>query len=152
MRSALQRMETYRPLIEGKIHGYGVPEELMAVPIVETGYQNLPGHGAGLWSFIASTARNFGLRVDSTIDERMTVDLETDAAMRLLQSNYLRFGDWSLSVLAYNMGEGGLEKGIEKFKTRDAWQLIHSGVEGDKDYLAKVMAAVLVMKNPSSVD
>lgn len=159
MRNALQSMENYRNIIEGKIHDYGVPSELIAVPITESGYQNFMegetlthGKAAGLWQFITSTARNYGLRVDAHKDERLDVTVSTDAALRYLQSNKLRFNDWHLSVLAFNMGENAVQKGINETGSRDAWTLIRHGYEGDKDYLPKLMAAILIMKNPESVE
>ncbi|MCB0408064.1 MAG: transglycosylase SLT domain-containing protein [Bdellovibrionales bacterium] len=156
MRNSLQRMENYRNVVEGKIQDYGLPLELMAVPIVESGYQNLEqsnnqGWGAGLWMFIVPTARNYGLRVDDKVDERLNVDLLTDAAMRYLESNNLRFKDWLLAALAYNIGENRVQKAIEKTRSKDAWVLIRKGYENDQDYLPRLMAAVLIMKNPESV-
>lgn len=128
----------------------------MAIPIVESGYQNLeernqPGWGAGIWMFISSTARKYGLRVDSQVDERLNAELLTDAAMRLLKGDKLLFNDLLLSILAYNMGEQEVEKAIQQAGSRDAWTLIRKGYENDKDYLARVMAAILIMKNPESV-
>lgn len=115
MRNSLQRMENYKVTVGEYLQKYGVPTEIMAVPIIESGYQNLteqqsgtPMKAAGLWQFIPSTARNFGLRVDDQKDERLDVSLNTDAAMRLLQSDKLRFKDWHLSALAYNMGENAV--------------------------------------------
>jgi beta-lactamase regulating signal transducer with metallopeptidase domain len=153
VREALTRMETYRPAIESKLGQYDVPSEIMAVPIFESGYKNLPqGTGsnlsAGLWQFIPSTAEKFGLHVGSTVDDRLNADLETDAALRYLKINALRFKDWQLSIMAYNMGESAVQAAIEKTGTRDAWSLIRAGYEGDKGYLAKFMAAVLIMRNP----
>jgi beta-lactamase regulating signal transducer with metallopeptidase domain len=159
MRNALQRMKSYQSVIEGKINGYRVPAELIAVPITESGYKNLTEgesnthmKAAGLWQFIPSSARNYGLRVDAQRDERIDVSLSTDAALRYLQSNRLRFNDWHLSILAYNMGEGAVQKGINETGSKDAWTLIRNGYEGDKDYLPKMMAAILIMKNPQSVE
>ena len=70
MRNALARMEQYRGMIQPKLDQYQVPSEILALPIVESAYQNLPenghaGHGAGLWMFIRTTAQHFGLKVDS---------------------------------------------------------------------------------------
>ena len=159
MRKSLARMQNYKAVVGDYLKRYGVPPEIMAVPITESGYENLdesrsPSNvrAAGLWQFIPSTARNFGLRVDSQKDERMDVNLQTDAAMRYLQSNNLRFKDWSLALLSYNMGENAVQKAINTLGTRDAWTLIRNGYEGDKDYLARLMAAILIMKNPESVE
>ena len=126
----------------------------MAVALVESGYQNLPPRdgkpwGAGIWMLITNTAKNYGLKVNSTIDERLNIEAETDAAMRLLTANKMRFKDWSLSLMAYNMGEGAVQNAINKTGSKDAWELIRAGYEGDKNYLAKVMAVVLILENPS---
>ena len=157
MRESLLRMENYRTLVEGKTSAFQVPTELMAIPIIESGYQNLAasnaqGVGAGLWMFLAATARDYGLRVDHEVDERLNATLQTDAAMRYLKGDQLKFNDWLLSVLAYNIGEGKVLRGIRATGSRDAWVLVRNGYENDRDYLAKVMAAILIMKNPDSVD
>lgn len=158
MREALQRMENHKDLVASAIKKYRVPGEIMAIPIAESGYQNLPQNanpvaaGAGLWQFIPSTAKNYGLLVDEQKDERLDVVAETDAAMRYLLSNYLLLKDWSLAILGYNMGERAVLKAIESTGTRDAWKLIEHGHEGDKDYLAKVMASIIIMNNPESVN
>lgn len=156
MRKSLARMESYRSLVSKKIEQYHMPSELMAVPTVESGYQNLPqsqnnSWGAGLWMFIKSTARNYGLRVDPVVDERMDPEILTDAAMRYISANYSRFKDFQLAMLAYNIGENKVQEGIDKLGSRDAWHLIRNGYEGDK-YLARLMAAILIMNNPDSVN
>lgn len=153
VRDSLARMRNYRPMIDDKMKEYGVPMELLAIPMIESRYQNLApnnkvGWGAGIWMFIKSTARTYGLRVDSEVDERLNVPKLTDAAMRYLKSNYYRFQDWQLSVLAYNMGENAVQSAINKTGSRDAWVLIGQGFENDTDYLAELMAAVIIMKNP----
>lgn len=157
MRDSLARMENYKVLVDDYLKKYDVPVEIMAVPIIESGYQNLTEKSnssmkaAGIWQFIPQTARNYGLRVDSKIDERLDVSLLTDAAMRYLQSNNLRFKDWQLSALSFNMGENAVQKRMNDLGSRDAWELIRNGYEGDKDYLPKLMAAILIMRNPDSV-
>lgn len=159
MRGSLARMQNYKGTIGSFLAKYNVPNEIMAVPIIESGYQNLTEgqsgtsmKAAGLWQFIPSTARNYGLKVEGKTDERLDVDLNTDAAMRYFTSNTLRFKDWHLSALAYNMGESAVQKGIDATGSRDAWTLIRKGYEGDKDYLPKLMAAILIMQNPDSVE
>jgi hypothetical protein len=121
MCTSLQRMENYRGMIEPKIHQYRLPIGLLAVPILESGYQNLAQGtnqmwGAGIWMFIALIARNYGLHVDDKVDENSA------------------------------------QKAIDKTGSRDAWELIRQGYEGDQDYLARVMATVLILKNPHSVE
>ena len=157
MKRALAQMENYREVVGGAISSYKLPIELMAVPVIESGYRNLPqlpnpAHGAGIWMFIASTARHYGLRVDGHVDERVNVALETDAAMRLLQSLNLRFNDWGLALLGYNGGADMVQKGIHATGSRDVWELIRNGYENDPKYVAEVIAAVLILKNPASLN
>jgi hypothetical protein len=159
MRASLNRMQSYKAVIGGQLQKYHMPTEIMAVPIIESGYQNLTQvesntsmKAAGLWQFIPQTARNFGLRVDDEKDERLDVNLSTDAALRYLQSNQVRFKDWSLAALAYNMGENAVQKGITATGSKDAWVLIRNGYEGDKDYLPKLVATILILQNPETVE
>lgn len=159
MRAGLRRMENYRLMVSSKIADYQAPPELMAIPLIESGYKNLPernveGWGAGLWMFIASTARAYGLRVNDQVDQRMNETLLTDAAMRYLLANRFRFSDWQLSLLAYNAGENAVQQAINETGSRDPWVLVrNSGLNAEsKNYLPKVMAAILIMKNPSTVE
>jgi membrane-bound lytic murein transglycosylase D len=156
IRASLQRMQEHEALIASALARYGLPAELMAVPLVESGYGNLPPsdnprHGAGLWMFIEPTARQFGLVIDGDIDERLDVALETDAAMRMLGSLYDRFGDWELALLAYNVGERRVAEAMRATGSNSAWQAVEQGFENDPDYLPRVMAVALIMKNPAAV-
>ncbi len=159
MKESLLRMQNYKPVIDSHIEKYGVPNELLAIPIIESGYKNLTqgqSHtsmkSAGLWQFIPGTARNFGLLVEAKKDERLDVPKASDAAIRYLQSNHLRFQDWHLSILAYNIGEHNLQMLMTNFTTRDPWTIIRKTKIGDADYLPKLMASVIIMKNPESVN
>lgn len=156
MRNSLERMKSYQTMIKGKLTEYQLPEDLLAIPIIESGYQNLPqsmnkSWGAGLWMFIVSTAKVYGLQVTDTIDQRLNIDLETDAAMRYIASNNYRFKDLSLALMGYNIGENKVQEGITKLKSRDAWYLTRNGYAGD-NYLAKLTAAIIIMKNPNSLE
>jgi membrane-bound lytic murein transglycosylase D len=153
MRDSLARMEMHRKAIEKKLAEYGAPRALLAVPLVESGYRNLPpidnSIAAGVWQFIETTARHYGMRVDGQVDERLNVETETDAAIRYLMANHFRFKDWGLALLAYNAGAGAVQNGIDATGSRNAWKLIQEGYENDKGYLGKVVAALIIMCNPS---
>lgn len=157
IQDSLKRMKEHQKLIESKIKEYGLPSELIAIPVIESGFRNLPqapsgSKGAGLWQFIPWTAMAYGLRVWNGIDDRLDVPKETDAAMRLLKAEKIRFGRWPLSVLAYNAGDKIVTKGIFKTGSHNVWTLIENGFEGDKDYMAKLTAVILIMKHPHLID
>lgn len=152
IRLSLERMQQYGEILNDKFEEYNAPKELLAVALVESGFRNLSQdnnsvRAAGIWQFIPDTARNYGLRVDDTIDERLDVEKETDAALRLLSALKLRFLDWRLALLAYNAGEGWVQRAINHVGSRDPWDLIRTGYKGDADYLAKVIAVMLLLKN-----
>jgi membrane-bound lytic murein transglycosylase D len=156
MKSSLKRMEEFRVMIEGKIREYQLPMELLAIPIVESGYRNQPERedprfGAGIWMFVKPTAITYGLKVDRHVDERLDPLQLTDAAMRYLKGSEARFKDWLLAIQSFNSGVRRVEEGIEETGSRDAWVISKLGYDNDKNYLAKVMAAILILKNPKSV-
>jgi membrane-bound lytic murein transglycosylase D len=155
MRAALQRYEAQRVAVTEALARHGVPTALAAVPLIESGYQNLDqSHnrlsGAGIWQFIPVTARALGLRVDEQVDERLDPLKLSDAAGRMLRADHLRFADWQLALVAFNIGARGLQEGIDATGTRDPWALARAGYAGE-NYLARVHAAVLIAANPEAV-
>lgn len=154
LESSLRRMKAYAPGMKSQIDARNLPDELLAVPLVESGYQNLPENvnpvkGAGMWQFIPTTARHYGLEVSDQEDERLHVSKSTKAALDYLEKLYHQFGNWHLALIAYNMGERGLEKQILEEGTADVTQLRRSG--RINDYMSKIMATILIMKKPNLV-
>jgi hypothetical protein len=154
VRDSLQRMQQHQALIAQKTAQYGLPAELLAVPLAESGFRNRPAginlsHGAGIWMFIEPTARRFGLAVNGVVDQRLNVAAETDAAMRMFAGLNQEFADWGLALLAYNAGSRRVQQAIEATGSRDVWRIIEQGYENDPDYVARVMAAVLIIRNPA---
>jgi beta-lactamase regulating signal transducer with metallopeptidase domain len=160
LRGGLARMPAYESAIHERLDHYGLPRELAAIPLIESGYENLgagvsgkslaPGiPGKGIWMFIPSTARAYGLQVDDEVDQRLDVALETDAAMRLLADLHRELGDWGLALAAYNQGARHVREAIARHGTRDVWELTRIGALNG--YAAQVMAAILVMNEPALV-
>jgi membrane-bound lytic murein transglycosylase D len=155
LRDGLERMSDHEELISARLAKHGLPRELLAVPLVESGYRNLeqsanPRHGAGIWMFIKPTARRFGLTVEGGYDERLNIASETDAAMRMLSGLHDEFGDWNFALLAYNSGSERIRRAVrDGGDTPDAFQAAEQGYENDPGYLARVTAAVIVLKNTS---
>ena len=133
-----------------------LPEELMAIPFAESGFyvkkqpKNTRDHGAGIWMFIKSTARRYELQVDGGVDERLDAAKETDAAVAYLSFLHKKFGDWNLATIGYNKGESGLEKGIRRTGSRNPTKLRKAGEVNS--YISKIMASILIQKNPDILD
>lgn len=105
----------YFPMIEEELTIAGVPIELRALAIVESGLSPtaLSRAGArGLWQFMPVTAREYGLEINSLVDERCNPRLATRAAARYLKNMYKMYGDWTLAIASYNCGPGNVNKAI----------------------------------------
>ena len=150
MSEAMGRLPTYRALFERKADQYGVPREVMAVAVFESGLRNdlvspPPFRATGLWQFIPATARRYGLVVQGGLDQRRVPELATDAAMRYLADLFKRFQDWRLALKAYNEGEFAVERQIKKHGTRDPWVLERASGGG---YLPGAIATIIVLRSP----
>ena len=157
IKESLDRQRQYEEMLKGKLDQYNAPEELLAVALLESGFRNSAENpdafrSAGVWQFTPGTARSYGLRIDNVVDERLDVELATDAALRLLRNLNGRFSDWRLALMAYNAGGNKVQRGIDATSSHDPWELIEAGYDGDPDYLAKLMAGVLILKNPTLID
>lgn len=111
----LKRTTRYFPYIEKMLRENGLPDDLKYLAIAESALRMHAGSrkGAmGVWQLMPQTARKFGLVVDVNFDERRNLYLSTPAVVTYLKALYERFGSWSLSLAAYNMGEEGLESEI----------------------------------------
>jgi membrane-bound lytic murein transglycosylase D len=99
----------------------GVPEELSALPLVESGYRTgAYSHASalGMWQFTRGTGRRF-LHIDHVVDERRDPLLATEAAAKYLRENYERLGSWPLAITAYNHGANGIAYAVRKLQTKN---------------------------------
>ncbi len=151
MKSSLRRLEIYRPMVEAALKTHEVPEEVIVVPLIESGYKDsrpVYQPGAGLWGFIAQTARRYHLMVNGKRDDRLDEEKETEAGMEYLSDLYNYFHDWRLALKAYNEGEAHVKTLIKEYGSNDPWYL-ETMAESKEHYLAKVTAAALILRNPS---
>ncbi len=156
MRATLKRMQKYEAMISENLAKKGLPLDLLAVPAMESGYQNVDNRiSAGIWSFVPQTARNYDLRVDDTVDERFDEAKLTKAATEYFSALYGRFKDWHLALLAYNAGERTIEDARKQTKSSDAQTLIAkaTNLSGENQrYLDQMMAFIILIKNPQLVN
>ncbi|MCM2283038.1 MAG: M56 and MltD domain-containing protein [Bdellovibrionaceae bacterium] len=154
LRGVFKRMKGYEPMIRAKLTAANLPEELLAVPIWESGYQNIADrNSAGIWQFVPGTARKYGLRVDDEVDERFEEAKLTDAAIAYLAKLHREFGDWHAALLAYNIGERRLRELMSASGHKDVLRLIREGrLEGERaHYLPAVLAAMIIQHNPQLI-
>jgi membrane-bound lytic murein transglycosylase D len=117
----VDRSRRYLFHIVAELERRRLPTELALLPMVESAYNPLAysrAHASGLWQFIPSTGRNYNLDQNWWFDARRDVIASTSAALDYLQSLHDMFGDWHLALAAYNMGENGLQRAIDRNRAR----------------------------------
>ncbi|MDB5215870.1 MAG: hypothetical protein JWO86_3797 [Myxococcaceae bacterium] len=150
---ALRRSGRYQEVIAKSLRELGLPQELIAVAFVESGFSTeaVSTAGAvGLWQFMPSTARAYGLTVESSVDERVSIWRSTEAAAHHLSDLYQRFRSWELALAAYNLGYEGLQNRLDDFDVDDFWALAESPGALPKEtaqYVPKVLAAAMIFAN-----
>jgi membrane-bound lytic murein transglycosylase D len=149
----LARSTAFRPHIEAELKKAGLPRDLVFLAMIESGYNPSaysPANACGLWQFIAGTARTYGLKIDSWVDERREPEKATQAAISYLTKLHKQFDDWYLAVAAYNTGEGRIADAIETYNTRDFWEISDSEsiYLETKRYVPKLIAAIIIGRDP----
>lgn len=149
--SSLNRQETLFPVLAKIFEDEGLPEELLNLAIIESGFRaeaTSPAGAVGLWQFMPGTARIYGLEVSKKVDERKDPILSSVAAARYLKELYSRFNDWYLVLAAYNAGEGGMIKATATQSRADYWALARSNkiMPETARFVPKFIAASILQK------
>ena len=136
----------YFPLFEQILNSYNLPLELKYVAIVESMLNPTATSRAGakgIWQFMYSTARSYGLEINSYVDERMDVEKSMDAAARYLRDAYRIFGDWPLAISSYNCGAGNVSKAIRRAGgKRDFWSIYPYLPKETRGYVPALVGAI----------
>ncbi len=149
----LSRSTKYQPMMKEKLRAAGLPEDLVYLSMIESGYNThaySSAAAAGLWQFISSTGKMYDLRIDFWVDERRNPELATDAAIRLLSDLYGDYGDWYLAWAAYNAGPGRINRAKRTYGDIDFWTMVEKNSfrpETD-NYVPKLLAAAIIGKHP----
>lgn len=154
----LKRSGRYEGMIRGKLRERGMPEDLLYLSMIESGFNpTARSHASavGLWQFIEGTGTRYGLRVDGYVDERRHPEKSTDAALDYLQDLHEQFGSWYLAAAAYNTGENRVARvmkqvtGKERGKDADFWRIRGRLPSETREYVPLMVAAALIGKEPA---
>jgi len=150
---ALARSGRYEDMIRATLKEEGVPQDLIYLAQAESGFHPLAVSRAGargMWQFMGSRARGYGLHRDFWVDERQDPERATRAAARHLKDLYTQFGDWYLAMAAYNSGPGNVQSAVKRTGYADFWELYRRNVlpRETRNYVPIIVAVTIMAKNP----
>jgi membrane-bound lytic murein transglycosylase D len=143
-----QKAAQWFPIIEPILKKYGIPEDFKYVPLVESGLQagTSPKGASGFWQFMPGTARNYGLKINSNIDERDNLRKSTVAACKYIKELYGVFGNWTLVAAAYNVGDTHMKRQIRRQNQHNYFKMkLNRETAG---YVYKLISMKEIIKNP----
>jgi len=150
-----ERASLYLYYITRECERRGLPTELALLPFIESAFNPhalSSARASGLWQFIPSTGRSYGLKQDSIRDERRDIIASTNAALDYLTTLYEMYGDWYLALAAYNWGEGSVARAIDR--NRQAGlptdYLSLSMPEETRHYVPKLQAIKNIINQPNA--
>ncbi len=150
--AGLRRAGRYRPLIQRILAEEGVPQELIYLAQIESGF--LPRavsykSAVGMWQFVQWRGREYGLMQTSATDDRLDPEKATRAAARHLKDLYNQFGDWYLAMAAYNCGPGCVDRAVQRTGYADFWKLreLHVLPKDTENYVPAILAVTIMAKN-----
>ena len=158
----LSRLGRYEGMIRERLRARKLPEDLVYLTLIESGLSNTAvsrARAVGMWQFMSSTGRNYGLQIDPWVDERRDPFKATDAAVNHLQDLVQRLGSVYLAAAAYNAGAGRIERAIRRLPGGSEADTVddqtffeiasHRNVRREtRDYVPKLIAAALIAKQP----
>ncbi|HEX9111928.1 MAG TPA: transglycosylase SLT domain-containing protein, partial [Terriglobales bacterium] len=150
---ALARSGRYEDMIRRTLREEGVPQDLIYLAQAESGFHPLAVSRAGargMWQFMGSRARGYGLERNWWLDDRQDPEKATRAAARHLKDLYNQFGDWYLAMAAYNSGPGTVQAAVKRTGYADFWELYRRNVlpKETRNYVPIIVAVTIMAKNP----
>ncbi len=144
----IKRANKYFPIIEALLKKYGLPDDFKYLVVAESGLENnrSPAGAAGFWHFLKSTGKEYGLEINSYVDERYNLELATKVAAKYLKNSKNKFGSWTLAAAAYNAGNGGIQKQIDRQGVNTYYDLLLN--QETSRYVFRILAFKEILSNP----
>lgn len=144
----LKRANKFFPLIEPLLEKYDLPDDFKYLCVAESALIQTPSYkgAAGYWHFMPKTGREYGLEVNTNVDERYNLELSTEVAAEYLKRAKKKFGNWTLAAAAYNAGNGRISKRLKEQKVDSYYDLLLNPETGR--YVFRILALKEIMSNP----
>lgn len=147
----IKRANKYFPLMAPILEKHGIPLDFLYLACVESSLNQRavsPAKAAGFWQFMPSTAREYGLEVNDSVDERFNLEKATEAACRYLKSGYRRYGNWESVAASYNAGMTRISGELDRQGQDSALDLYLN--EETSRYMFRIFAMKLILENPAA--
>lgn len=143
-----KRANKFFPVIEPILEEYGIPNDFKYLSLTESGLMNVvsPAGAAGYWQFLKKTGPEYGLEVNSEVDERYHLEKSTVAFCKYMLDAYKKFNNWTLAAASYNMGMAGLKGQIDRQKVNNYYDLLLNEETGR--YVFRILAVKEILSNP----
>jgi len=143
----IKRANKVFPIIEPILAKYGVPDDFKYLAVIESSLVNAvsPAGARGVWQFMPSTAKEYGMEVSSEVDERYHLEKSTEAACKYLLDAYKKFGNWTLVAASYNGGMAGINRVLEAQQVSSYYDALFYEETGR--YVFRILALKEIMKN-----
>ncbi len=145
----IKRSKRYFPIIEPILKEHGVPDDFKYLAVIESSLMPRsisPAGAAGIWQFMPTTAKEYGLEVNDEVDERYNVEKATVAACKYLKKSYAEYNNWSLVAASYNAGKRGISRQLERQKADNYYDLLLGSETGR--YVYRIIAVKEILNNP----
>jgi len=145
----IKRSNRYFPIIEPILKAEGVPDDFKYLAVIESSLMPRslsPAGAAGLWQFMPTTAKEYGLEVNDEVDERYHIEKSTIAACDYLKKSYETFQDWTLVAASYNAGKKGVSTQLDKQKAESYYNLLLGEETGR--YVYRIIAVKEILSDP----
>ncbi|WP_430814752.1 transglycosylase SLT domain-containing protein [Carboxylicivirga sp. RSCT41] len=144
----IKRANRYFPIIEPILKEQGIPDDFKYLSLIESSFMpraKSPAGAVGLWQFMRATAREYGLEVNKEVDERYHIEKSTKAACKYLKKMHDHYGSWTLAAAAYNAGRSGINRQLDRQKTKSYYDLLLGEETGR--YVYRILAIKEILNN-----
>ena len=144
----LKRANKYFPILEPLLKKYGLPDDFKYLALAESGFidETSSAGAAGMWHFMKTTGKEYGLEINSNVDERYNIKLSTQVACQYLLKAKEKFGSWTLAAASYNAGMSRIASELERQSVSDYYDLLLGEETGR--YLFRIVALKEIMSHP----
>ena len=139
----------YFPIIEPILKEHGIPDDFKYLAVAESGLNPRaisPARAAGFWQLMEGTAKDYGLEINSEVDERYHIEKATHVACEYIKKAYEKFGSWTMVAAAYNRGMNGINRQVVRQKEDDYYDLLITTETAR--YVYRIVALKLLLENP----